>query len=235
MPLLIGTGLAVAGGVKLYNQYKDAQAEEKKAIQDLKNTDYADYNQAYFEELQKRATMGLPEEQKRYAEIQADRAAGVGLQATEDQRGGLMGIRQTQMGLSDAYRSIALNDAQARVTNQNAYLGELSNRGQMGYQEAQAAGNVDLALAGRKRQETIALANSALQTGANLAGLAPMAFGAPPVPLGGAAPQMQAGGAIQQQPTFSSSPGMYNPAMPTAPPQQYGLGYTPPSGGFSTY
>ena len=87
-----GIGLSqVAGGATKQNR---AERAREAAIGELERTRYADYNQAYYEELQRRAQVGLPEEQRQYMEQQAERAASVGLAATEDRRAGHSACRE---------------------------------------------------------------------------------------------------------------------------------------------
>lgn len=146
-------------GMGLYDMYKGNQ-QRKQAEKDLANvrqqmedTRYADYNQAYYEELNRRAQVGLPEEQRQYMEQQAERAAGVGLAATEDWRGGLMGIGRSQAGLSSAYRDIGMADVAARQQNAQQMLGEMGYRGAQTYQEGMQLNQFDYAIAEQMRQE----------------------------------------------------------------------------------
>jgi hypothetical protein len=182
MPILIGAAVAgsiglagMAGvgatqlGIGAYKAHK-GKKDSAAAMDELKSTHYANYNQAYFDELQKRATMGMPEEQKRYAEMNADRAAGYGAQVRDDRRAGLMGIGNATTSLADTYKQIANTDAQYKYQNQQQLLGEISNRGNMAYQEKMNVGNMNLALARSNRQEGMGLINAGLQTGANAFG-----------------------------------------------------------------
>ena len=164
-----GLGQATAGYLKSH------EAEFKKADvrQQMEDTRYADYNQAYYEELNRRAQVGLPEEQKQYMGQGAQRAAGVGLAATEDRRGGLIGIGRSQAGLSNAYRDIGMADVAARQQNAQQMLGEMGYRGAQGYQEKMQLTQLDYAAAEQMRQEGLAEQQAGLQTafdgGSNIA------------------------------------------------------------------
>jgi hypothetical protein len=88
----IQTGIGLSQVAAGANKQSRALRDREVAIGDLEDTRYADYNQAYYNELQRRESVGLPEAQRQYMEQQAERAAGVGLAATEDRRAGIMGI-----------------------------------------------------------------------------------------------------------------------------------------------
>ena len=159
---LAGAGIgALAGGViggfhdGKNKAIREAEDAEKAAIEGMKDTKYADYNQSYFNELQRRSSVGLQQEQMTAMQQGADRAAGVGLQTTGNRRGGLMGIGQAQTSLADAYRNIGLADVAQREQNTQSMLGEWGNRGQMSYGEGMRDSGMDLALAGRNREEEI--------------------------------------------------------------------------------
>lgn len=157
-----GIGLSqVSGGA---TKQKRAERAREVAIGELERTRYADYNQAYYEELQRRAQVGLPEEQRQYMEQQAERAAGVGLAATEDRRAGLMGIGRAQAGLAQSYTNIGLADVAARERAAQAVLGEMAQRGAQTYREQMQLGQLDLTLAEQARQEGLSQQQAGLQS-----------------------------------------------------------------------
>lgn len=168
----IAAGQAIAGAV----QKSKAQKEREAAREALGETRYADYNQAYYEELQRRAQVGLPEEQRQYMEQQAERAAGVGLAATEDRRAGLMGIGRAQAGLAQSYTNIGLADVAARERAAQAVLGEMAQRGTQTYQEQMQLAQLDLSLAEQKRQEALSMQQAGLQGLMSTAGQAAVGF-----------------------------------------------------------
>lgn len=168
----IAAGQAIAGAV----QKSKAQKEREAAIGELEGTRYADYNQAYYEELQRRAQVGLPEEQRQYMEQQAERAAGVGLAATEDRRAGLMGIGRAQAGLAQSYTNIGLADVAAREQAAQAVLGEMAQRGAQTYQEQMQLGQLDLSLAEQARQEGLSQQQAGVQGLMSTAGQAAVGF-----------------------------------------------------------
>ena len=164
-PALIqgGTGLvnSVVGGIKT-----------GRALNEMESTDYNDYTQQYFNELQMRARQGLPTESMDYAETGVDRAFGAAASNMEDRRAGLIGLGQSSMGLADAYRQLAAQDAEMRVQNQQQMLGEMSNRATNTYNEDMGMANTRLALARGQRQEGLAGVNAGMQTSVNQAGAA---------------------------------------------------------------
>jgi len=164
-PALIqgGTGLvnSVVGGIKT-----------GRALNEMESTDYNDYTQQYFNELQMRARQGLPTESMDYAETGVDRAFGAAQTNMEDRRAGLIGLGQSSMGLADAYRQLAAQDAEMRVQNQQQMLGEMSNRATNTYNEDMGMANTRLALARGQRQEGLAGVNAGMQTSVNQAGAA---------------------------------------------------------------
>ena len=164
-PALIqgGTGLvnSVVGGIKT-----------GRALNEMESTDYNDYTQQYFNELQMRARQGLPTESMDYAETGVDRAFGAAQTNMEDRRAGLIGLGQSSMGLADAYRQLAAQDAEMRVQNQQQMLGEMSNRATTTYNEDMGMANVRLALARGQRQEGLAGTGAGMQTSVNQAGAA---------------------------------------------------------------
>jgi hypothetical protein len=164
-PALIqgGTGLvnSVVGGINT-----------GKALREMEGIDYNDYTQQYFNELQMRARQGLPTESMDYAETGVDRAFGAAASNMEDRRAGLIGLGQSSMGLADAYRQLAAQDAEMRVQNQQQMLGEMSNRATTTYNEDMGMANVRLALARGQRQEGLAGINAGMQTSVNQAGAA---------------------------------------------------------------
>jgi hypothetical protein len=164
-PALIkgGTGLvnSVVGGIKT-----------GQALDEMESTDYNDYTQQYFNELQMRARQGLPTESMDYAETGVDRAFGAAQNNMEDRRAGLIGLGQSSMGLADAYRQLAAQDAEMRVQNQQQMLGEMSNRATNTYNEDMGMANVRLALARGQRQEGLAGTGAGMQTSVNQAGAA---------------------------------------------------------------
>ena len=164
-PALIqgGTGLvnSIAGGIKT-----------GRALNEMEGIDYNDYTQQYFNELQMRARQGLPTESMDYAETGVDRAFGAAQTNTEDRRAGLIGLGQSSMGLADAYRQLAAQDADVRIRNEDQMLGEMSNRATTTYNEDMGMANTRLALARSQRQEGLAGVNAGMQTSVNQAGAA---------------------------------------------------------------
>jgi len=155
----IGLGQFIAGSRKI----KKATGERDDAIGELEDTRYADYNQAYYNELQRRESVGLPEAQRQYMEQQAQRAAGVGLAATEDRRAGIMGIGRAQAGLAQSYTNIGMADVAAREQNAQRVLGEMGQRGMQTYQEQMQLGQLNLSLAEQGRQEGLGMQQAGLQ------------------------------------------------------------------------
>jgi len=193
-----GIGLSqVAGGA---TKQKRAERAREVAIGELEDTRYADYNQAYYEELQRRAQVGLPEEQRQYMEQQAERAAGVGLAATEDRRAGLMGIGRAQAGLAQSYTNIGLADVAARERAAQAVLTEMGQRGAQTYQEQMQLGQLDLSLAEQARQEGLSQQQAGLQsTITGLGQIATVAGG------GGQTPNLYGQGTTQGTPNQFSN------------------------------
>jgi hypothetical protein len=193
-----GIGLSqVAGGA---TKQKRAERAREVAIGELEDTRYADYNQAYYEELQRRAQVGLPEEQRQYMEQQAERAAGVGLAATEDRRAGLMGIGRAQAGLAQSYTNIGLADVAARERAAQAVLTEMGQRGAQTYQEQMQLGQLDLSLAEQARQEGLSQQQAGLQsTITGLGQIATVAGG------GGQTPNLYGQGTTQGTPQVSAN------------------------------
>ena len=169
----IAAGQAIGGAI----QKRKAQKEKEAAVRELEDTRYADYNQAYYEELQRRAQVGLPEEQRQYMEQQAERAAGVGLAASEDRRAGLMGIGRAQAGLAQSYTTIGLADVAAREQAAQAALGEMAQRGAQTYQEQMQLAQLDLATAEQSRQEGLGMQQAGLQGLMSTAGQAATFYG----------------------------------------------------------
>ena len=168
----IAAGQAIGGAI----QKSKAKKEREAAREALGETRYADYNQAYYNELQRRESVGLPEEQRQYMEQQAQRAAGVGLAATEDRRAGIMGIGRAQAGLAQSYTNIGLADVAAREQNAQRVLGEMGQRGMQTYQEQMQLGQLDLATAEQKRQEGLGMQQAGLQGLMSTAGQAAVGF-----------------------------------------------------------
>ena len=168
----IGGAQAIGGTVKA----NKAKKEREQARDALADTKYADYNQAYYEELNRRAQVGLPEEQRQYMEQGAERAAGVGLAATEDRRGGLIGIGRSQAGLSNAYRDIGMADVAARQQNAQQMLGEMGYRGAQTYQEQMQLNQLDYGTAEQQRQEGLSMQQAGIQTLATTGGQAATGF-----------------------------------------------------------
>ena len=146
-------GVGLADMAEGNAQQKRAERDKIRERGEMEDTRYADYNQAYYDELKRREQVGLPEAQRQYMEQGADRAAGVGLAATEDRRGGLIGINRSQAGLSDAYRNIGMADVAARQQNAQQMLGEMGYRGAQTYQEGMQLNQLDYATAEQMRQE----------------------------------------------------------------------------------
>lgn len=193
---VVAGALAVKAGMGLYKAHKgkkeaqSAEREAEAARQQMEATKYADYNQAYYDELQRRANVGLPEEQKLAMEQGANRAAGVGLAVSEDRRGGLMGVGRAASSLANSYRTIGLADVAQREQNAQQVLAEMSNRGLSTYNEQQNLVGMDLANARALRQEGIQKQQAGMQEfsssidqGVNIAvGAASMMTG---MPMGG--------------------------------------------------
>jgi len=157
-----GIGLSqVAGGA---NKQSRANRDIDTAIGEIEDTRYADYNQAYYNELQRRESVGLPEAQRQYMEQQAERAAGVGLAATEDRRAGLMGIGRAQAGLAQSYTNIGMADVAAREKNAQRVLGEMGQRGMQTYQEQMQLGQLALSRGEQARQEGLSQQQAGLQS-----------------------------------------------------------------------
>jgi hypothetical protein len=169
----IAAGQAIGGTI----QKRRAQKEREAAIRDLEDTRYADYNQAYYNELQRRESVGLPEAQRQYMEQQAQRAAGVGLAATEDRRAGIMGIGRAQAGLAQSYTNIGMADVAAREQNAQRVLGEMGQRGMQTYQEQMQLGQLDLSLAEQGRQEGLGMQQAGMQGLMTTAGQAATFYG----------------------------------------------------------
>ena len=209
----IGVGQAVGGTI---NKQK-AEREREAAISALEGIDYADFNQAYYEELNRRASLGLPEEQRIYAETMAERAAGAGLAVGEDRRAGLVGIGRSQASLSDAYSNIAMADIAMREQNAQAMLAEMSKRGEATYGEEMQMGQLDLALAEQARQEGLSMQQAGIQ-GA-MTGLGVIAT-------------MKSGGrGLENLYGDVTTPPTATPptaTLPTDTPPTVSLGYTPP-------
>lgn len=146
-------GVGLADMAEGNAQQKRAERDRIRERGEMEDTRYADYNQAYYDELKRREQVGLPEEQKLEMERRADRAAGVGLAATEDRRGGLFNIGRSQAGLSDAYRNIGLAEIDFRNKNAQQMLGEMRYRGAQTYQEGMQLNQLDYATAEQMRQE----------------------------------------------------------------------------------
>lgn len=170
---IIQTGFGLGQATAGYLKSREAEFKKADVRQQMEDTRYADYNQAYYEELNRRAQVGLPEEQRQYMEQGAQRAAGVGLAATEDRRGGLIGIGRSQAGLSNAYRNITMADLAVREQNAQQMLGEMGYRGAQTYQEKMQLTQLDYAAAEQMRQEGLGEQQSGLQTafdgGSNMA------------------------------------------------------------------
>ena len=73
---IIQTGFGLGQATAGYLKSREAEFKKADVRQQMEDTRYADYNQAYYEELNRRAQVGLPEEQRQYMEQQAERAAG---------------------------------------------------------------------------------------------------------------------------------------------------------------
>jgi hypothetical protein len=160
----IQTGIGLSQVAAGANKQSRALRDREVAIGDLEDTRYADYNQAYYNELQRRESVGLPEAQRQYMEQQAERAAGVGLAATEDRRAGIMGIGRAQAGLAQSYTNIGMADVAAREQNAQRVLGEMGQRGMQTYQEQMQLGQLDLSLAEQARQEGLSQQQAGLQS-----------------------------------------------------------------------
>jgi hypothetical protein len=196
----IGLSQVAAGATKQSRALRDREV----AIGDLEDTRYADYNQAYYNELQRRESVGLPEAQRQYMEQQAERAAGIGLAATEDRRAGIMGIGRAQAGLAQSYTNIGMADVAAREQNAQRVLGEMGQRGMQTYQEQMQLGQLDLSLSEQARQEGLSQQQAGLQS--TMTGLGQMGT--------------MAGGGGQ-------TPNLYGQGTPQASVNQFS-NYTPP-------
>ena len=170
---IIQTGFGLGQATAGYLKSREAEFKKADVRQQMEDTRYADYNQAYYEELNRRAQVGLSEAQKQEMGQGAQRAAGVGLAATEDRRVGLFNIGRTQAGLSSAYRNITMADVAAREQNAQQLLGEMGYRGAQTYQEQMQLTQLDYAAAEQMRQEGLGEQQSGLQTafdgGSNMA------------------------------------------------------------------
>ena len=160
----VQAGLGIYGAIKGAQVAKQAEQDRLAAREEIANTKYADYNQMYYDELQRRASVGLPQEQMMAMQQGADRAAGVGLSVSDDRRGGLVGIGRAASGLANAYSQIGLADVAARQQNAQMVLGEMSNRGQQTYGEVQQLNQYDLATAQQRRIEGIQQQQAGLQS-----------------------------------------------------------------------
>ena len=137
-----GIGLSqVAGGA---NKQSRANRDIDTAIGEIEDTRYADYNQAYYNELQRRESVGLPEAQRQYMEQQAERAAGV--------------------GLAQSYTNIGMADVAAREQNAQKVLGEMGQRGLQTYQEQMQLGQLALSRGEQARQEGLSQQQAGLQS-----------------------------------------------------------------------
>jgi len=171
MPLLIASiGLgAFQVGKGIYNQIqggkekRQAIEDKAQAREDIAGTHYADYTQNYYNELQRQSQLGLPEAQRQYMEQQADRAASIGLGASDDRRGGLAGIGYSQANLANQYRQIGMADVAARQQNMQQQMAEMQRRGQATYGETMDLYKYDLAEAEKARQEAISKQQAAQQ------------------------------------------------------------------------
>jgi hypothetical protein len=202
----IGLGQFIAGSRKI----KKATGERDDAIGELEDTRYADYNQAYYNELQRRESVGLPEAQRQYMEQQAQRAAGVGLAATEDRRARLMGIGRAQAGLAQSYTNIGMADVAAREQNAQRVLGEMGQRGMQTYQEQMQLGQLNLSLAEQGRQEGLGMQQAGLQSIMTTAGQLQGGDGQTQ------APAKQGGGNQTQAPGLNYYQGISNVGLSSA-------------------
>ena len=200
----IQTGIGLSQVAAGANKQSRALRDREVAIGDLEDTRYADYNQAYYNELQRRESVGLPEAQRQYMEQQAERAAGVGLAATEDRRAGIMGIGRAQAGLAQSYTNIGMADVAAREQNAQRVLGEMGQRGMQTYQEQMQLGQLDLSLSEQARQEGLSQQQAGLQS--TMTGL-------------GQIGTMASGG--------GQTPDLYGQGTPQGTPNQFS-NYTPP-------
>jgi len=160
---VLQTGFGIYQAIKGSKDKKAAEAELEVLRQKMGDTRYADFNQSYYDELQRRANVGLPTEQRLAMEQGANRAAGVNLATSEDRRAGLMGIGRAQTGLADAYTNIGLADVAQREQNAQAVLSEMSNRGTSTYNEQMNLLNYDVANQRSARQEALAMQQAGLQ------------------------------------------------------------------------
>lgn len=157
------TGLGIYQAVQGNRQRKRAEEELADVRQQMEDTTYADYNQAYYDELNRRAQVGLPQEQMLAMQQGADRAAGVALATSEDRRGGLMGIGRAQSSLADAYRNIGLADVAQREQNAQMVLQEMSDRGVNTLQEQRDLQSLDYGVAREQRQEAMQRSQAGMQ------------------------------------------------------------------------
>jgi hypothetical protein len=159
----------IQGGIGLANSISSG-IQQRGALRDLENTDYVDYTQKYFDELQARSRRGLPMESLDYAETGIDRAFGAGMANMEDRRAGLIGVGSSSMGLADAYRQLAASDAEVRMQNEANMIAEMGKRGETTYNEDAGLANVKLALARSQGMEGKSAFQSSIQTAVNEAG-----------------------------------------------------------------
>tara|TARA_R110002096_G_scaffold268998_5_gene462812 strand:+ start:3742 stop:4470 length:729 start_codon:yes stop_codon:yes gene_type:complete len=213
-------GVGLADMAEGNAQQKRAERDRIRERGEMEDTRYADYNQAYYDELKRREQVGLPEEQRLKMAQGADRAASVGLAATEDRRGGLIGIGRSQAGLSNAYRDIGMADVAARQQNAQQMLGEMGYRGAQTYQEQMQLNQLDYATAEQLRQEGLSREQAGRQ----------MAFD------GGSNMATSMGGQQQQPNLYGSNTPQQNAFTPNYNPsfnsfQPTGMNTTP--GGFT--
>jgi len=221
-------GMGLADWAEGNAQQKRAERDRIRVRGEMEDTRYADYNQAYYDELKRREQVGLPEEQRLYMEQQAQRAAGVGLAATEDRRGGLIGIGRSQAGLSRAYYDISMADVAERQRNAQQMLGEMGYRGAQTYQEGMQLNQFDYAIAEQMRQEGLSREQAGRQMafdgGSNMA-----------TSMGGQQqqPNLYGSNTPQQSTGMNTTPGgfTYNTSPSLNSYQSTGMNTTP--GGFT--
>lgn len=172
--VIVGASVAAAaGGTQIgmgMSRSAKARREQQERMKNLEGIRYSDETQDYYNMLAQRSKEGLPSEQLDAARMGADRSGALALGAMGDRRAGLMGIGQVQGGLSDAYRQIAMADAQQRMVNEQAFIAETGNRGMQSYNEKMGIENMYLADARTRRREGQQMLQAGMQTVANAGG-----------------------------------------------------------------
>jgi len=210
-------GFGIYNAIQGNNARKEGEAAKLDARESIANTKYADFNQAYYDELQRRQGVGLQQEQLTSMQQGADRAVGAGLAVSEDRRGGLMGVGRAASSLADAYMNIGLADVAQREQNAQAVLAEMSNRGTSNYNEAQNLNMYDLSEAEKMRMEGLSQQQAGFQN--ILGGVSAAA----PIIGGMAGGSSMFGAGTPSMATPSAPSTMANPFTSYQPPQNLSL------------